>query len=428
MSDMSATQSIIILIAVSCAVLVICIVVSVHIVLARLKKVVIHSGNSQMQSTQSESQDARELSNLVSELQNAHPNNTAILPGIESLKQAIRALDTSIATKASAMAAGIKSLVSEDRVTKAKAYLEKKLEEQSKSINEHTTTLERNIGKKIDERSSASVKRDRSFLASSYPRLLAIISADLHDGELEDETKAEPESKDKDNKESRAICWKARLTVLPLCENKNCPTRSSRLKAVRALKNNNKFDYTIKDGHLYISSELLATGGMFVVRLGLAAIPHTAVLQHFLQITGISPELVSYVSSVLPGLFPPKVIEELSNEGAKSVVEDFGKDAGNLILQQVIETSRDKRRMPALQQEVETRLVRGRVAILNVGGTAHLELGRLMEREDKDGHVPFGGLVRILPDDGEYLWVCDKCQRTYSAKRQHADPTPAVAA
>jgi hypothetical protein len=114
-------------------------------------------------------------------------------------------------------------------------------------------------------------------------------------------------------------------------------------------------------------------------------------------------------------------------ERVKNAADALGDDTVKFILEQVVATSKDRSKMPHLQREVENCLKQRRMSVLNVGGTAHLELGRLMETEDREGHVPFGGLVRILPDDGEYLWVCDACQREYNSRRGRQMSGPIVA-
>jgi hypothetical protein len=73
------------------------------------------------------------------------------------------------------------------------------------------------------------------------------------------------------------------------------------------------------------------------------------------------------------------------------------------------------------ETELTALLSDDQVEFIELGGSSHLQFGKLLEEHDEQdrlGRRPYGGLVRVLEDDVNYKWVCGGCRGELKKKTE----------
>lgn len=103
------------------------------------------------------------------------------------------------------------------------------------------------------------------------------------------------------------------------------------------------------------------------------------------------------------------------------MAKEIGKDLSpELIAKIAFDRFKSKERAPLSESELDKtvgglrhQLASNTLTAINLGGNAHLHIGKLIEEKDADdlrSRRPYGGLVRVLTkDERAYKWVCDNC-------------------
>jgi hypothetical protein len=234
-----------------------------------------------------------------------------------------------------------------------------------------------NLGVLVDEGFTKQISRNRSWLASPYPKLLSVTQPDSTWERLRRGMKI------------LGLRLTGPLSVKLVCE--ECRNES------------NDSPYTLDGVKLQFEDEAIR----FYLHAGIA-VGMLVSAENLPTLTFVisDPHLLSKLQGVLGTV---KMVSEVGRELTPELL-------ANIAFQR-FRTS-DKGKLSEIEIErteagLMQKLRGNTLAVINLGGNAHLHLGKLIESQDVRELAerrPYGGMVRVLSkDDVSYTWVCDVC-------------------
>jgi hypothetical protein len=229
----------------------------------------------------------------------------------------------------------------------------------------------------VGEGFTKHISRNRSWLASPYPKLLSV---------------TQPDS-----------TWERLRRGMKILGLRLTGPLSVQLVCEECRNQNNDSPYTLDGVKLQFEDEAIR----FYLHAGIA-VGMLVIAENLPTLTFVisDPHLLSKLQGVLGTV---KMASEVGRELTPELLANIAFQRFRTSHKGKLSEVEIERTEAGLMQKLRGNTL----AVINLGGNAHLHLGKLIESQDVRELVerrPYGGMVRVLSkDDVNYKWVCDAC-------------------